>query len=102
MRIEDLKALNYYESLETDIKTIVLNAFTEGYSQGLRKSQELTINRVQYFDLGLPSGRCGRITTSSTSKTVARIRAVCCGSECRTTSTPSSSEAVRKARMTAA
>lgn len=56
MRIEDLKALNYYESLETDIKTIVLNAFTEGYSQGLRKSQELTINRVQYFDLGLPSG----------------------------------------------
>ena len=56
MKIEEQLALNYYESLSTDVKSIIINAFTEGYSQGLTKRRELIIDRTWFYDLGLQSG----------------------------------------------
>lgn len=55
-KIKDQMALNYYESHIPEIKTIILNAFIEGYSQGLERTREITTNRVIFYDLGLPSG----------------------------------------------
>lgn len=56
MKIEDQMALHYYESHIPEIKEIILTAFAEGYSQGFKRVQDLTINRVKFYDLGLPSG----------------------------------------------
>lgn len=56
MNIEEQIALNYYESCDVpDIKAIILNAFSEGYYQGLKKRCEITIDRTTFYDLGLPS-----------------------------------------------
>ena len=49
--------MNYYESCGApDFKTVILNAFSEGYYQGLKKRCEITIDRTTFYDLGLPSG----------------------------------------------
>lgn len=55
-KIEDQMALDYYERHIPAIKTIILEAFIEGYFQGLKKTQEVLINSVRFYDLGLPSG----------------------------------------------
>lgn len=55
MDIKKQAALNYYEDCATDIKEIILKAFTEGYSQGFEKRCEMTIDRTSFYDLGLPS-----------------------------------------------
>lgn len=56
MKIEEQMALSYYESHAMEIKKIILNSFTEGYSQGLKRMQEVTLDRVRFHDLGLSSG----------------------------------------------
>lgn len=55
-KIKNQMALEYYERHIPEIKTIILNAFIEGYSQGYYRAREVTINRVTFYDLGLPSG----------------------------------------------
>lgn len=56
MKVIEQMALNYYENHVSEIKTIIINAFTEGYSQGLKKAREITMDHVNFYDLGLPSG----------------------------------------------
>lgn len=56
MKVIERMALNYYETYASEIKTIIVNAFTAGYSQGLKKSREITMDHVNFYDLGLPSG----------------------------------------------
>ena len=56
MKIEEQLAQSYYESHAQDIKTIISNAYIEGYSEGLKHVREIMINRVKFYDLGLPSG----------------------------------------------
>ena len=56
-KIEDQMALDYYESHISEIKAIILEAFTEGYSQGFNRKREVLTSRVRFYDLGLPSGK---------------------------------------------
>ena len=56
MTVKEQMALNYYENYAPEIKTIILNAFIAGYSQGLKKTREITVDHVNFYDLGLPSG----------------------------------------------
>ena len=56
MKIEELLAKQYLETHTDEITSIITKAFLEGYKHGLKKSREIYIDGITYYDLGLPSG----------------------------------------------
>lgn len=56
MKTEEYLANMYSESLIGDFKAMISHAYLKGYHDGLKKSREIYIDGIRYFDLGLPSG----------------------------------------------
>lgn len=56
MRIEEHLAMEFYENHIDEIKELILKAYSEGYSQGLKKLSDIKADGVRFHDLGLPSG----------------------------------------------
>ncbi len=56
MKTEEYLAELHSESLVGDFKTLVSSAYLKGYREGLKKSREIYIDGLRYYDLGLPSG----------------------------------------------